>query len=109
MRLQMVLIVMLSLVYGQAAYAAMRDPTMPLGYAGSGQKSVAEPNSLQLTATYLSSQRQIAVINGQFLTVGASIDGYQVVKIDNSTVQLKGNAGMITLGLVNEPVKTPVN
>jgi MSHA biogenesis protein MshK len=88
----------------QIAYAELHDPTRPANYL---QKQVAPgaPEELHLDAVIVSPDRRIAVINGQYLSMGDEIVGSHIVDIQANTVQLDGPGGRITLLLFGKSVK----
>ncbi len=66
--------------------------------AGSAQES--EP--LRLEATMTGGNRASAIINGQYLTIGDTIDGYKVIDILSRSVKLSGTIGMIEINMPRE-------
>ncbi len=79
----------------QAQEAAV-DPTKPLGFSGatgfSGEAGSAD-NGIKLTSILISSERKVAIINGQVLTENQTLKGAGalVKKIDVDAVTLQQN------------------
>ncbi len=95
------------LFFAQYCYADLVDPTAPpVGYNAVNAQTLNSP--LTLMAIFTSHERNMAVINGQFLEVGASIENYQITQITSQAVFLQGPTGAISLPLVDRSVKTPV-
>lgn len=68
------------------------DPTKPLHYSATGVVSAVE-NSINLTSILISSERKVAIINGQALQENQTLKGIgaQVKKIDADAVTLQQN------------------
>lgn len=98
------MLLLLSLPWSHNSYAALRDPTRP---ATMLQKKVGNvtQETLRLDAVLISPDRKIAVINGQYLSMGDEIVGNHVVDIQAETVQLDGPSGRIILLLFGKPIK----
>jgi MSHA biogenesis protein MshK len=83
----------------------LRDPTMPMGQVVATQ---ANPEVvLNLNSILISSQRRVAVINGQALRQGDTIKGsaFHVVSIKNNSVTVQSNNTTRVLSLVDSKVK----
>lgn len=83
----------------------LRDPTMPMGQLVATQ---ANPEvALTLNSILISSQRRVAVINGQALRQGETIKGsaFRVVSIKNNSVTVQSNNTTRVLSLVDSKVK----
>jgi MSHA biogenesis protein MshK len=91
----------------QCCFAELRDPTRPEGFVD--KSTEVRTDSLELNAIFISSQRKVAVINGQVVKVGDEVSGVKVISIDENSVELEGADNRMTLYLVSTPVKTPVN
>ncbi|HOY21926.1 MAG TPA: hypothetical protein PK002_02175 [Cellvibrio sp.] len=81
------------LIFAVQAYAQTPDPTKPLNFvAASGTAGSAE-ETIKLTSILISSDRKVAIINGQVLQEGHSLKGVgaQVKKIDTDAVTLQQN------------------
>lgn len=79
------LIAVCSLVFWALPVAALQDPTRPPG-AG---RSVAAPvpeRTLSLDSILIGAGRRVAVIEGEALTEGQSVDGIRVVRIHSNRV-----------------------
>jgi hypothetical protein len=78
------------------------DPTMPDGYIADpvvGEAAALSDAEFRLTEIVLSSDRQMAVINGQRVTTGDEFAGGRVVSIQ---------AGKVTIDLEDERVEIPL-
>ncbi len=80
------------------------DPMRPIGYqAPVVKKTTVEKqlrvntNNWKLTAVLTSAGRSVAVINGESLQVGGSLDGYRLVQIDFDKVILKNKQRTLVL------------
>ena len=74
-----------------------RDPTRP--YAPPVPVKVAVAKSFVVNAIFVSSRRQIAVINGQRVTVGDVVDGATVSLIEKHAITLDANGLQLTASL----------
>jgi hypothetical protein len=78
------------------------DPTMPDGYMADpviGETEALPATEFKVTEIVLSSDRRIAVINGQRVTTGDEFAGGKVVSIQ---------AGKVTIDLEEERVEIPL-
>jgi len=75
------------------AQAQVIDPTKPLGFSGSTSTSGDATQTIQLTSILISSERKIAIINGEALTEHQVIKsvGASVKRIDAEAVTLQQN------------------
>jgi hypothetical protein len=85
-----------------AENGALHDPLRPLDYRPSVTSSAAKPVALKasewrLGAVLVSTERQVAVINGQSLQVGDLFDGYELVEIESSQVVLQKKQKTVVL------------
>jgi hypothetical protein len=80
--------------------AELRDPTKPEGFA-----TTTEVNTFTLTATFVSKDNKLAVINGRIMHVGDFLSDVQVISIEENKVVLDGPDGKINLNLLGIPVK----
>lgn len=90
-----------------AADSVFADPTMP--DTGIRHKNGEASNEngigdLQLQQTIIYEKRKVAVINGESLTVGGTIRGARLMKIDQSKVDLWYQGKLFTLNLT-DPAK----
>jgi hypothetical protein len=86
------------------------DPTMPDGYmAGpvTGEMEALPAPEFRLTEIMLSSDRRVAVINGQRLETGDAFAGGRVVSIQAGLVTIELEDGRIEIPLVPLQVKKP--
>ena len=80
------------------SYGQMRDPTKPEASMSSVN------NGYTLTAIMISSDKKIAIINGQVTHIGDDVDGSKVINIGVNTVELDGPNGKMTLTLMIHPI-----
>lgn len=85
------------------SWAQLRDPTQPYNFSEKAQS--AQINSWELNAVLISSERRIAVINGQPFKLGDEVGGEKIVQVESNRVQLEGADGKITLFLLDTIVK----
>lgn len=83
----------------------LRDPTMPMGQQAASQHPAAV--ALHLNSVLISSQRRVAVINGQALRQGEEIkgSGFRVVSIKTNSVTVQSNNATRVLSLIDSKVK----
>jgi len=80
--------VLLLVLCAVSSFAGVHDPMQPqVGYSRAASK-ITQSVDLNLEATVISAQRQIAVINGTTLRVGDNYEGYRLTAIDESHVVL---------------------
>lgn len=91
----------------------LKDPTMPLlstfqGKAAldASKESSEEQISLLLQAIILKSGQKFAVINGQVLSEGKHIEGYEVTSIEGDQVLLNSEEEALSLTLHKVNIKT---
>lgn len=85
----------------------MRDPTRPPGVTASGEEENA--GTMRLTAIMNSTGSNIAIINGQILKVGDTIDDYKVVAIQPQAAILEHDGEQLKLPIVQNNFKQPVS
>lgn len=89
-------------VVAQNSYAQTPDPTKPLHYTAAANGAAGNvQDSLKLTSILISSDRKVAIINGQVLQESQTIKGIgaQVKKIDADAVTLQQNGKIWRLPL----------
>ncbi len=74
-----------------------RDPTRPYTPPVAVRAAVAK--SFVVNAIFVSSRRQIAVINGQRVAVGDVVDGATVTRIEKHEITLDANGREVTATL----------
>ncbi len=74
-----------------------RDPTRPYSPPVVARAAVAK--SFVVNAIFVSSRRQIAVINGQRVAVGDVVDGATVTRIEKHAITLDANGREVTASL----------
>ena len=74
-----------------------RDPTRP--YAPPAAIKAAVAQSFVVNAIFVSSRRQIAVINGQRVGVGDVVDGATVTRIEKHAITLDADGREVTASL----------
>lgn len=90
------------------AQESVTDPTRPLGFAGSSGTGVANAQeSIQLTSILISSDRKVAIINGQPLRENQTLKGVGalVKRIDADTVTLQQNGKTWRIALHNTAIR----
>jgi MSHA biogenesis protein MshK len=90
-------------VFVQAQEAAI-DPTKPLGFSGTADASGDAANSdggIKLTSILISSERKVAIINGQVLTENQTLKGagalVKKIEVDAVTLQQNGKVWRVAL------------
>ena len=88
--------------FAQDELADLPDPTRPSTQEGGGGAAVASNPSARLTleSTIVSGERRLAIINGETLAVGASINGARIKGITPYKVELEEGGRLVTLKLV---------
>ncbi|MGI9202942.1 MAG: hypothetical protein ACR2Q3_02960 [Woeseiaceae bacterium] len=71
----------------------LRDPTRP--YAVKQRLVVAAPN-FKVNAIIVSADRRVAIVNGQRVIAGGSVDGATVITIEKDHLVLEKNGKRIT-------------
>ena len=91
------LLAMLLIAAAAAVTAVQADPTRPPGWGAAAAPVSSKPLQLQ-QITYSASQAS-AVINGQLVTTGASVDGAKVltIKPDRVLILVRGQRRELTL------------
>jgi len=74
----------------------LRDPTRP--YAVSQRIAVAAP-SFKVNAIIVSADRRVAIVNGQRVVAGGSVNGAKVVAIEKGHLVLEKDGKRITSAL----------
>lgn len=84
-----------------ASSVALNDPTQPNGSAGTSEAD----GGWQLTATRITPQRRVAVINGVDVVEGARIGSALVLRIRHAQVDLDAQGEIVTLHLLPAEMK----
>lgn len=89
-----------------AVQGAVVDPTRPPDYRPPGTPN-ENPAGVQwhLRSTLVSPTRSLAIINGQLVGPGESVDGAQVIAIETDRVTLRTGDGQLVLKLISEQPK----
>lgn len=88
------------------AVDGLRDPTRPY----SPRQAVASaPSRFVVTAVFISSRRNVAIVNGKRVSVGDRINGAAVVAIHNDRVRLNLNGKDLTARLLQGPIREEQN
>lgn len=107
-----VLMVLLSCLFWSGHSVALNDPTRPPSFEGPA-KTAAKEVKLPLTVSMilLAKDRRVAVLNGQSLQVGQSVDGYRVLRIERSKVVVshEGKVKEVFLGTAEQSKTTVSN
>jgi len=88
-------LLLLGIPFSAVGGERLLDPMRPLVSSASGpvetvgKPLVAKQLDWRLGAVLISAEREVAVINGKSLQIGDKIEGYRVVKIEPSRVQLQ--------------------
>ena len=104
-RLTLMLGLSLCIAQGQAGEAALSDPTRPWQSSGYQQQRPQTVASYTLNSTLVSSNRRVAVINGQHVIEGETIGNAIVVRIGKYDVLLESPDRQINLKLMPDIVK----
>jgi len=73
-----------------------RDPTRP--YTATERRAAAAPRFV-VSAIIVSNDRRVAIVNGQRVGVGGSVDNATVVSIEKQKLVLETNGKQMTIGL----------
>jgi MSHA biogenesis protein MshK len=86
---------------------AVIDPTKPLHFSAAGVSPVGESETIQLTSILISSDRKIAIINGQVLGESQTVKGVGalVKKIDADAVTFQQNGKVWRVLLNNTAIR----
>ena len=95
------------LAFASLPLAHVIDPTKPLGFSGSNTTSGDAAQSIQLTSILISSQRKIAIINGDALGENQVVKGVgaSVKRIDAEAVTLQQNGKIWRVALDNTAIR----
>lgn len=74
----------------------LRDPTRP--YLPEARELAARPG-YTLNAVIVSAERRVAIVNGQRVGVGGTVDGATVVAIEKTELILEKDGKRISIGL----------
>ena len=112
----LIMVPLLILQFGSVQAAEIKNPMQPPEYAlkkfrdaknknlpATGTKvKKAEVKSLKLTSIIYSPTRKIAIIDNQMLSVGSTINGAKLVKIDKHSARLVRKGKVINLRLPDD-------
>jgi hypothetical protein len=84
--------------FGGAEPLPLRDPMQPYRFAA-GPGGTAAPR-FALTAVLISPARRVAIVNGKPYERGETVDGAEIVRIEQDAVHLRehGNELVVSLG-----------
>jgi hypothetical protein len=86
----------------RAEEAPVRDPMRPFGSAGAtaGPAAVAAAPRFALTAVLIAPTRRVAIVNGKPYQQGETVDGAEIVAIEQGAVRFRerGTELVISLG-----------
>jgi len=99
-------VVISCLLLSQSLQAQLDDPTLPPNVASISVKNADEQVIWNLSSILISSQRSIAIINGQSVKVGDTLAGARIKSISETVVKLKHRGKTISLELFPVTVKT---
>jgi MSHA biogenesis protein MshK len=83
------------------------DPTRPLHFSAADVSTKGEQETIQLTSILISSDRKVAIINGQVLGENQTVKGIgaQIKKIDAEAVTFQQNGKVWRVLLNNTAVR----
>ena len=95
------ILVMLGLLLGGAytpslADEVLRDPTRPYSAAA---RVVATAPRFVVNAIIVSPERRVAIVNGQRVGIGGSVDGATVIAIEKDQLVLERDGKQLTVSL----------
>jgi hypothetical protein len=95
-------IVFLTLIVGgfSDAVFSLSDPTRPSQYEAATKKQ-----SLRLESVFIGPGREVAVINGSVVTVGDSIAGVRVLKINKNAVKVSRGGVVSTIEIISTSIR----
>ncbi len=96
------ILVLISAVVAVGAQAQAPDPTKPLNYSAAAHGATGSvQDTLTVTSILISSDRKVAIINGQVLQESQTVKGVgaQIKKIDADAVTLQQNGKVWRLPL----------
>lgn len=83
-----------------SAAQTLRDPTRPPAAGGKGGGATrSEPAGWVLQSVLISPERRYAIINGEIVQVGGSIDGAELIAVAAERVTLRTRQGLRVLHL----------
>jgi len=97
------ILLLVFLLYAQAGFANLRDPTRPENIQEATASGLNQAWELQ--AIIVSRDHKVAIFNGQTLHLGSWLAGFKVVAIRPNTVHLEGPDGKMILFLFNQTIK----
>jgi hypothetical protein len=109
MKTRICIIISMPLLLLVATSFGWRDPTQPAGINSFAETSVsvADRSNVMLSAILSSLDRNIAVVNGQYVQTGDTVDNITVMAITPSAVDFKDAEGEFTVSLYSD-VKQPI-
>jgi len=98
-------------VFGVASAKTLHDPLRPSSYSAGNQpvqeRKVEQEPVWRLTAVLISDSRLVAIINGQTVRVGDSLEGYRVKVIERDQVVLVKKDRTIVIKRTGTGLKKP--
>ena len=90
-----------------SAQEAVIDPTKPLNFSGANPASGNAQQTIQLTSILISSERRVAIINGEALVESQTVKGVGalVKKIDAEAVTFQQNGKVWRVALNNTAIR----
>ena len=104
-RMNLPLMCALLLASAVAGAEGLPDPTRPAIGVEQAAGKEAQPGAPRVQMIKLSSGRNVAVVDGQEVTVGSRVGDMRVIRITESEVVLKGKTGTEVLKLFAEVEK----
>lgn len=77
----------------------VRDPMRPFGRGSAGGAAVAAVPRFALTAVLIAPTRRIAIVNGKPYSQGESVDGAEIVSIEQGAVRLREHGADLVISL----------
>lgn len=84
-----------------AASAELTDPTRPSHARPDAGEPAPVAVSLNVTAVFVSGDRRIAIVNGQRVRVGETVDGVTVSRIERNRVSFSRGDRVFTVPLLS--------
>ncbi len=101
--------VVMAILFASLSWAQEQvvDPTKPLGFSATNATSGDAQQTIQLTSILISSERKIAIINGEVLVENQVVKGVgaSVKRIDAEAVTLQQNGKIWRVALDNTAIR----
>jgi hypothetical protein len=77
----------------------IRDPMRPFGRGSAAGAAIAAAPRFALTAVLIAPTRRIAIVNGKPYSQGESVDGAEIVAIEQGAVRLREHGADLVVSL----------